>query len=137
MALSARLQAVLEALPLEPGMRVLEVGAGPGALARELARLVGDAGVVVACDRSATAVRQMREGCADAIASGRMRVVHAAIEDLELDETFDLVVACRVGALDGRHPEVGARALDRIRALAPEGRLLIDDGDPLREVPLR
>lgn len=137
MVLSARLQAVLDALPLVPGMRVLEVGAGPGALAREIAERVGDDGVVVACDRSASAVRQMHERCADAIARGRMRVVRSAIEDLALDETFDLVVACRVGALDGRHPEAGARALDRIRALAPNGRLLVDGGDPLLEVPLR
>ncbi len=79
MALSARLQAVLDALPLVPGMRVLEVGAGPGALAREIAERVGDDGVVVACDRSATAVRQMHERCADAIARGRMRAVRSAI----------------------------------------------------------
>ena len=51
MALSARLQAVLDALPLEPGMRVLEIGAGPGALARAIADRVGSDGIVVACDR--------------------------------------------------------------------------------------
>ena len=32
--LSDRLRAILEALPLRPGLRVLEIGCGPGALAR-------------------------------------------------------------------------------------------------------
>ena len=35
--LSPRLQEVLDALPLRPGLRVLEVGCGPGALARAIA----------------------------------------------------------------------------------------------------
>jgi hypothetical protein len=40
---------------------------------------------------------------------------------------FDLIVAVRVGALDGRHPAVGTRAWPRFRAaLAPEGRIFID-----------
>jgi hypothetical protein len=60
------------------------------------------------------------------------------VEDfvLEQDEApFDLAFAVRVGALDGRHPQAGQQALVRLRAaLAPTGRLLIDGGDPLREV---
>jgi hypothetical protein len=62
------------------------------------------------------------------------------VEDfvLEQNETpFDLAFAVRVGALDGRHPDAGQQALARLRAaLAPTGRLLVDGGDPLREVPL-
>ena len=45
--------------------------------------------------------------------------------------------AVRVGALDGRHPEAGQLALARIAAmLLPGGRLFVDGGRPLREVPL-
>jgi hypothetical protein len=62
----------------------------------------------------------------------------SAAEELELDpsdERYDLAFAVRVGAFDGRHPDAGARALERLgRALVPGGRLLIDGGDPLREV---
>lgn len=48
-----------------------------------------------------------------------------------------LQFAVRVGVLDGRHPAARAQALDRItRALVPGGRLFIDGGDPLQEVPL-
>jgi len=40
-------------------------------------------------------------------------------------------------ALNGRHPEAGREALARIAAaLTPKGRLFIDGGQPLRELPL-
>jgi hypothetical protein len=42
-----------------------------------------------------------------------------------------------VGALDGRYPEAGVRARQRIAgALTPTGQLFIDGGDPLRSVKL-
>lgn len=137
--LSPRLAAVVNALPLRPGMRVIEIGCGPGAAARAVAARIGD-GRVLAIDRSAKAVRQAREGCAEEIASGRMSVRQAAVEDFALEDgeaPYDLAFAIRVGALDGRHPEAEQRARERIaRALVPGGRLFIDGGDPLREVPL-
>jgi hypothetical protein len=41
-----------------------------------------------------------------------------------------------VGALDGRHPELEPAALARIaKALTKNGKLLIDGGNPLREIP--
>jgi cyclopropane fatty-acyl-phospholipid synthase-like methyltransferase len=137
--LSPRLAAIVEALPLRPGLRVLEIGCGPGAAAREVSRRVGT-GHVLAIDRSARAVRQALAACAEEIAAGRMSVRLAAIEDFALapgEAPFDLAFAIRVGALDGRHPELERRALDRVaRALTPSGRLFIDGGDPLREIDL-
>jgi cyclopropane fatty-acyl-phospholipid synthase-like methyltransferase len=137
--ISQRLAEVVAALPLAPGMRVLEIGCGPGAAAREVARRIGD-GHVLAIDRSARAIAQARAGCAAEIAAGRLSLRQVAAEEFALlpgEAPFDLAFAVRVGALDGRHPEAGERALARIRAaLAPGGRLLIDGGDPLREAPL-
>ncbi|GAB2676838.1 SAM-dependent methyltransferase [Kribbella swartbergensis] len=139
--LSARLEAVVDALPLADGMRVLEVGCGPGAAAREVARRVGVNGFVLAIDRSAKAVAQATAGSAELIASGRLRFRQAAVETFELEpdeQPFDLAFAVRVGALDGRHPELEREARQRIAAaLAPGGRLFIDGGTPLREVDLR
>jgi cyclopropane fatty-acyl-phospholipid synthase-like methyltransferase len=53
--LSDRLRAVVDALPLHRGIRVLEVGCGPGAAAREVARRVVG-GHVLGIDRSAAAI---------------------------------------------------------------------------------
>lgn len=137
-SLSPRLREIVEALPLEPGMRVLEVGCGPGAAARAVAdRLT--TGHILAIDRSAAAVDAARSASGEQIAAGRMSVRQVAVEDLALEgePPFDLVFAVRVGALDGRHPEAGERALRRIAAaVAPGARLFIDGGDPLRELEL-
>lgn len=137
--LSARLAAIVEALPLRSGIRVLEIGCGPGAAARAVANRVGG-GHILAIDRSAKAIQQARAASASEIADGRLSLRHVAIEDLELepgDSPFDLAFAVRVGALDGRHPELQRRAHESIaRALVPGGRLFIDGGDPLRQVTL-
>lgn len=127
----------MAALPLGPDSRVLEVGCGPGAAARAIAdRLV--TGHVLALDRSAAAVAQVLAGSAAQIAAGRLSVRQGAIEDFELqpgEEPYDLVLAVRVGALDGRHPEAGRQALRRVAAATtPDARLLVDGGDPLREL---
>jgi cyclopropane fatty-acyl-phospholipid synthase-like methyltransferase len=59
--LSLRLRAVLKTLPLSPGIRVLEVGCGPGALARTLASVMGE-GHVLGIDRSERAIAQAIAG---------------------------------------------------------------------------
>jgi SAM-dependent methyltransferase len=137
--LSPRLAAIVDALPLRSGLRVLEIGCGPGAAARAVARRIGE-GQVLAIDRSATAVEQAKRGSAAEIASGRLVVRQAAVEEFELEAgeaPYDLAFAVRVGALDGRHPEARRRALRRIAAaLAPTGRLFIDGGTPLLEIEL-
>jgi hypothetical protein len=62
----------------------------------------------------------------------------ADIEDFQLEPgeaPYDIALAVRVGALDGRYPEAGERAMRRLTAaLKPGGRLFIDGGDPLREI---
>lgn len=136
-ALSPRLAAIVNALPLRPGIRVLEIGCGPGAAAREVARRIGD-GHILAIDRSDRAIDQARRACAAEIQRGVLSLRRIAVEDFELEageQPFDLAFAIRVGALDGRHPNVEQTALARIAsALAPGGRLFIDGGDPLREI---
>lgn len=137
--LSPRLQAVVEALPLRPDARVLEIGCGPGAAARAVAARLVD-GHILAIDRSAAAIAQATAAASDEIASGRMDVRHVAAEDfvLQPDEApYDLVFAVRVDALDGRHPTAGERALRRIAlATTANAQLFIDGGNPLRELPI-
>ncbi|WP_437967951.1 class I SAM-dependent methyltransferase [Sorangium sp. So ce260] len=137
--LSSRLAAIVKSLPLRPGLRVLEIGCGPGVAARAVAKRIGE-GHVLAIDRSAKAIAQAMAGSEAELASGRLSFRHVAVEDLELEEgerPYDIAFAVRVGALDGRHPESWHIARQRIRrALVKGGRLYIDGGDPLREVSL-
>lgn len=137
--LSPRLAAVVDALPLQPHSRVLEIGCGPGAAARAVADRLST-GHILAIDRSAKAIAQAAAAATEQIAAGRLRLRQVAIEDFVLqpdDELFDIVFAIRVGALDGRHPDAGRRASGRIAEVTgPDARLYIDGGTPLRELPI-
>ena len=139
-ALSPRLRQVVDSLPLGPGLRVLEVGGAPGAAAREVAARVGPSGHVLVLDRSRNGIERTRTVCQSEIAAGLLSTLCAPVEDFALPagmEPFDVAFACRVGALDGRHPALYAPALTNLaRALVPGGVLFVDTGDPLTAVPL-
>lgn len=125
--LSPRLAGVLKALPPLTGTRVLEVGCGPGALARAM---VARGATVLGLDRSATAVAQAVAASAAEIGMGRLAFRQGAIETFALppgEPRFDLAVANRVGVLDGRHAEGEVAALAALAtALRPGGRLFVD-----------
>lgn len=129
MTLSLRLLAAVEALPLHPGMRVIEVGGAPGAAAREVARRVNP-GHVLVIDRSTKGIELTHRTCAAEIDTGLLSVRHVAVEDARLDPDeapYDLAFACRVGVLDGRHSQREQEARANLRAmLVPNGPILID-----------
>lgn len=136
--LSPRLRGIVDALPLRAGLRVVEIGCGPGAAAREVAERVGPSGHVLAVDRSAKAIALLTASAGDLIAAGRLTARQMEAEELALapgEDRYDIAFAVRVGAFDGRHPQAGAVALGRLgHVLVPGGRLFVDGGDPLREV---
>ncbi len=138
--LSPRLLEIVNALPLKRGMRILEIGCGPGVMAREIANRFVDI-YVLAIDRSAKAIRQAIKNSAAQIEAGKLSYMQIAVEHLVIDKSelpFDLAVAIRVGALDGRHPEIEQHALKKVAAvLTAKGKLFIDGGDPLREISLK
>lgn len=137
--LSDRLRTIVDALPLRPGMRVLEIGCGPGAMTRAIAARISD-GHVLGIDRSDAAIDQAHATSIDALATGKLAFRQCAAEHFVLlpgEQPFDLAVAIRVGAFDGRYPEAGILARAAIKAaLVPGGKLYVDGGDPLREVSL-
>ncbi len=137
--LSKRLSDIVHALPLKEGIRVLEIGCGPGAMAREMSRLIA-IGHILGIDRSAKAIQQAVAGSEEEIKNGRLSFRHIAIEHFELepDEVpYDIAIAVRVGALDGRHPNIEKQSLHKIaKALTNNGKLYIDGGDPLKEISL-
>lgn len=137
--LSKRLAEIVDALPLYDGMRVLEIGCGPGVAAREISKRIGD-GYILAIDRSAKAIQQAKAGSKTEIQSGKLAFRQAAVESFELERDealFDIAFAVRVGALDGRHPEIEEQAFIQIaKALKKNGKFFIDGGYPLKEISL-
>lgn len=136
---SKRIADFVAALPLRPGMRVLEIGCGPGVAARLVLARIGK-GYVLGIDRSARAIALARAGSRAELASGLLDFRLAAVETFvreAAERPFHLAFAMRVGSLDGRHPEAAAAALAALRAaLVPNGRLFIDGGTPLQELDL-
>jgi cyclopropane fatty-acyl-phospholipid synthase-like methyltransferase len=137
--LSKRLADIVNALPLKDNLRILEIGCGPGAMAREISKRIGN-GHILAIDRSAKAIQQAISASQAEIKSGKLSFRQMAIEKFELknnEKPFDIAIAVRVGALDGRHPEIEKQSLSNIaKALTSRGTLFIDGGNPLKEVSL-
>lgn len=136
--LSRRLLEIVDRLPLRPGLRVLEIGCGTGMMVREMAVRIGE-GYVLGIDRSATAIARAKaitvEGRRAEIA---FRCVSAeAFERLPGEALFDIAIAVRVGAFDGRFPELQRLALPRIlAALAPSGQFFMDERPPIDKAAL-
>jgi SAM-dependent methyltransferase len=109
------------ALDLRPGMRVLDVGCGPGRHALALARRGAE---VVGVDHSEEFVRLARDAAADAGLPAEF--VRLDVRDLAYDAAFDAAIClCQggFGLLGGRdEPAVFARIA---RALRPGGRLAL------------
>ena len=81
--LSPRLAEIVKALPLQEGIRVLEIGCGPGVVAREIANRIGD-GHILAIDRSPTAIQMAIKNSQQEISSGRLSFRRVRVEDFEL-----------------------------------------------------
>ena len=112
---------LVEALALEPGMRVLDVGCGPGRHALALARRGIE---VVGVDHSPEFVLLAREAAAAETLPAEFREVD--VRDLGYDAEFDATIClCQggFGLLGGRdEPEVFARIAASLR---PGGRLAL------------
>ncbi|HJW69200.1 MAG TPA: methyltransferase domain-containing protein, partial [Candidatus Binatia bacterium] len=78
---------------LRPGMRVLDVGCGTGAITSGIARVVGPSGLAVGIDRDPGLLRLARQQHAN-LAS--LRFEERDVFDLRPDPVFDIVTAARV-----------------------------------------
>jgi len=117
---------VIEALDLQPGERVLDIGSGPGFLACEMAAVVGEVGSVHGVDPSESmlAIAAHRER-----AAGSAPTEFRAGDALELpypDTSFDAAVSTQVYEYV---EDMAAALADARRVLRPGGRLLVLDTD--------
>ncbi len=134
-----RPERVIEALELQPGDRVAEIGAGDGYWLSWLSRAVGPAGRVYAIEVEADKVAALRERVQrDGLAN--VLVVFGRYEDPLLpDAGIDTAFTC----LTYHHIEDREAYFARLRRdLAPDGRVVhLDDRDdlsaPLRWLPTR
>lgn len=137
--ISPRLLEFINALPLKKGIRVLEIGCGTGVAAREIVNRMENS-YVFAIDRSQKAIELGIKYSDSEIKKGQLKFFQTKIENFELPDNeikFDIAFAIRVGALDGRHPEIEKESLKNIaKALKKNGKLYIDGGNPLKEINL-
>lgn len=111
-------------LGLKPGDRVLDVGVGPGLLAREMAETVGDKGEVRGIDSSEAMLDMTRKRCADL---EQADFVQADACDLPYpDASFDAVVSTQVYEYV---PDMERALTEAARVLEPGGRIQILDTD--------
>jgi SAM-dependent methyltransferase len=121
---TARRLSILQALVLNPGDRVLDVGSGPGHQAFEMSPVVGDTGYVAGVDAADSAIEIAQRRCA-ALHNVRFQRGEAAHLPYD-DETFDAVMSSQVFEyLD----DVGKALAEMFRVLKPGGRVLIHDTD--------
>ena len=134
----ARLLWAVEALDVQPGDRVLEIGCGRGVAAELICRRLGT-GHLVALDRSATAIAAATERTADCVAAGTARFLTGALAGMDPVAlgSFDKVLAVNVNLFWVRPAQTELELVAGL--LRPHGRLhlVYEPPDPARVPELR
>lgn len=121
---SQKAEDIVRRLELQPGMRVLDAGCGPGRVTVPLARAVGTTGEVVALDVQAEMIRKAKEKTA-AAGLENITFVNAALgkDTLGLDRFDRALLVTVVGEI----PDRKSALAEIFRALKPGGILSVTE----------
>lgn len=114
-----------ELLTAKAGQRILEVGCGTGADAREISKMISPGGRLVAIDKSEALISEARRRSGGKNNSIDFVVGDATALDLE-SETFD---ACRIERTLIHIPEPAAAMSEMVRVLHSGGKLVAYEPD--------
>jgi ubiquinone/menaquinone biosynthesis C-methylase UbiE len=113
----------LNAAGLGPGQKVLEVGCGPGFFTVPAARIIGEAGSILAMDVNPLAVEHVRQKIETAgITNAKTMLANAAQTNLP-DQSFDLTFLFGLARPIG---DMGKMWSELHRLLKPEGTLSVE-----------
>ena len=91
-AFERELQAIIDTLPLEPGMRVLDLACGDGFYTRRIAERLGPRGHITGVDINLAYLSEASEEASHKSGRARIDFVAASFDRLPFgDNTFDLV----------------------------------------------
>lgn len=121
---SQKAEDIVRRLELQPGMKVLDAGCGPGRVTIPLARAVGATGEVVALDVQAEMIRKAKEKAAAADIQNITFVNAALGEDKLGRDRFDRALLVTVV---GEIPDRQSALAEIFRALKPGGVLSVTE----------
>jgi len=78
---------------LKPGMKVLDVGCGTGAISKDIANIVGENGKVIGIDNTESFILSGKESYQNIT---NLELIHVDLFDFNPEEKFDLIVSARV-----------------------------------------
>ncbi len=111
--------AMVDALALQPGQRVLELAAGPGDTGFLAAELVSPGGTLISSD-GAPAMVEVARRRAQQFGMRNVEFAHLELEWIDLETASVDAVLCRWGIMLIVDPEAAAREIRRV--LRPSGR---------------